>query len=297
MTEQLQFIRDPLRLTVCPECGYSLKGLPSEGVCPECGERYDQQFVVVFGENAEGDASGPFAHVGTLVILGAAVAVWLYFSLLRGGGWGAPLAVVMIFGAGLIAIRVLKRTTFNRSVLFQIWLNEHGYAKRRPELGGAALERVERYWVIGTFAAYLFAVYINRKNPDTLGDAVALGVMISVIASTVPRNAWSKRRRMIRTGDARVPRLVRWDRNDNIDVKPISDTAAHLRIVCRSYIGAWEFDRWHPVSARVRLSPEQVTLLRQQVDTWISRTMRNSDRRGSAEKEIHNDEPKHSRHR
>jgi len=28
---------------VCRECGYLLKGLPSEGICPECGTSYERQ--------------------------------------------------------------------------------------------------------------------------------------------------------------------------------------------------------------------------------------------------------------
>lgn len=40
---------DPLRLTICPECFYSLHGLPLKGACPECGQQYDQGGVVIYG--------------------------------------------------------------------------------------------------------------------------------------------------------------------------------------------------------------------------------------------------------
>src|SRR5213593_3772014 len=37
----------PLRLSFCPQCDYSLIGLPEEGICPECGYRYDQTYTIV----------------------------------------------------------------------------------------------------------------------------------------------------------------------------------------------------------------------------------------------------------
>jgi len=42
-------ITDPLRLSHCIECGYSLNGLPDAGACPECGRLYDQETVVLHG--------------------------------------------------------------------------------------------------------------------------------------------------------------------------------------------------------------------------------------------------------
>src|SRR5687768_8553124 len=40
---------NPLRQEVCPGCGYSLLGLPADGVCPECGQHYGRDTVVLFG--------------------------------------------------------------------------------------------------------------------------------------------------------------------------------------------------------------------------------------------------------
>src|SRR5580765_3485769 len=38
-----------LALTICPNCGYSLEGLASEGACPECGRTYAPGEIVLYG--------------------------------------------------------------------------------------------------------------------------------------------------------------------------------------------------------------------------------------------------------
>ena len=63
---------DPLRLTLCPACGYSLVGLGEEGICPECGRPFDQRTVVLFGwargTHATADTAPPWVAAGLLAL-------------------------------------------------------------------------------------------------------------------------------------------------------------------------------------------------------------------------------------
>ncbi len=45
---------NPLQLDCCPDCGYSLHGLPDRGMCPECGLEYGPDLIILYGKTSQG---------------------------------------------------------------------------------------------------------------------------------------------------------------------------------------------------------------------------------------------------
>lgn len=87
---------DPLRLRQCPNCGYSLEGLPASGACPECGTKYSEDEIVLYGWDTRWRFQVRSAQEArNYAILGVAIAV-----------------------AGLI----FKFDTSNREFLWFVWI-------------------------------------------------------------------------------------------------------------------------------------------------------------------------------
>ena len=91
---------NPLRVEVCPDCGYSLEGLPEEGHCPECGRRYDSSLIVLYGWGRDDHANvgncTPETLVGYAVMGGILLAaLFLFLS-------DAPKLILLILGLACI---------------------------------------------------------------------------------------------------------------------------------------------------------------------------------------------------
>ena len=84
-------VADPLRLDRCPDCGYSLTGLPEEGVCPECGFAYNPDMIVLYGWAGWGHGGDATRRRTVGWWIGTVLASALILSLF--GAYGAVLLV------------------------------------------------------------------------------------------------------------------------------------------------------------------------------------------------------------
>jgi hypothetical protein len=91
---------DPLRLEVCPSCGYSLEGLPGEGRCPECGRHYNQSVVVLHGWARGQHASvhtAPFRTAVWLWVAQSAYVLQMFINPIpRSWWWAGPVLVAWV---------------------------------------------------------------------------------------------------------------------------------------------------------------------------------------------------------
>ena len=101
---------------ICPECGYSLKGLPDEGVCPECGKSYDQRVLILHG-------MGSRTGIYFLAFL-TAVQTWVLWPTARDLERNILffLAAVALLPV-MLALALIERWSHNRPGLIQVFLS------------------------------------------------------------------------------------------------------------------------------------------------------------------------------
>jgi hypothetical protein len=120
---------DSLRLTTCPRCGYSLEGLPDDGVCPECGAPYDQSEVVLHGYGAGhygGVAAGRPAAAAVSAVVVLVTLGWCIHRVVRKGvndvfdiAWPAVIGLSLVWS-------LWKRSRSDMPGLVQVRLSRDG---------------------------------------------------------------------------------------------------------------------------------------------------------------------------
>lgn len=99
---------ETLRLTNCLDCGYALKGLPSEGICPECGSHYDQSVIVLHGwgrgrhENLKSASDKKFCGIA---VVGVGCLALLFYERHRQSWSFMMILIVATLGYGIAFLR------------------------------------------------------------------------------------------------------------------------------------------------------------------------------------------------
>ncbi len=119
---------DPLRLSHCIACGYTLQGLSDVGICPECGQAYDRETVVLHGWARGTHATVANASPGVLwwvLLLQLFWPFYLYLHLrsVAESWWQFPLILVSL---GFTAMLLWKRWSNDMPALIQVHLSGRG---------------------------------------------------------------------------------------------------------------------------------------------------------------------------
>jgi hypothetical protein len=116
----------------CPECGYSLEGLPDEGICPECGQRYDQTMIVLHGT-----ARGRLASLGNAApraviwhVVWGVLAIACFTDVVGVGRHRTIPMILIAYGGVMAALALARRFLADRPGLVQDYLRPDGFLQR-----------------------------------------------------------------------------------------------------------------------------------------------------------------------
>ena len=250
-----------IRLEHCPQCGYSLEGLPSEGNCPECGRGYDQSIVVLYGwgcgEHANLGTSRLSRQVWQFIWVGLFLGCF-YFQF-RLGGWYQNIWNMAFLG--WIAIGTIRfvamRAENHFPGLVQVRLDASGCMQRDDLSGDSIWKHLQNLFGV-VYAAVVVAYFGAQARRHVVADVVAgLIVLIIFIISRAGR-LWRRR-------DANA--MFPWSQVDAVSIESASQGHCRLRVKRRR--------RWlelenviFPVDAEVKCTTEQAVELRLRIDDW-----------------------------
>ncbi|MFI5380458.1 MAG: hypothetical protein ACHRHE_14260 [Tepidisphaerales bacterium] len=165
---RLDEVRPPTSLStvVCPNCGYSLRGLPGEGTCPECGRVYDQSELILYGFGRGGHASPANAKSSRLVWVLVAPVIW-GLMLLRQmwvvGGWDY-LGCFWVLGLLTTLYALARRWNSNHPGLIQVRLNDRGCVQYDDLAGPSVVREIAgaNSWLVPLFAAVCLMVAVRQ---------------------------------------------------------------------------------------------------------------------------------------
>ncbi len=154
---------NPLCLEQCPDCGYSLIGLPDQGRCPECGFMFDKQTIVLYGSRDSTSSPGwsarglppDIAPIGFVVLIAMVVCFMATTAL---GVWGTIPLILLAFLAWQV-FRWARRTPQNLPGPIQMRLCPDGFAIRRGQ--GPAKKQP---WSQDDYVQILGPMFIHGKE-------------------------------------------------------------------------------------------------------------------------------------
>jgi hypothetical protein len=283
---------DPLRLSECPTCRYSLQGLPAEGVCPECGSPYDQATVVLYGW-ARGERA-TLSNSGTAAAV-AQTAFWafLWWLLFRGDIWSAASLVGFSILVGLPAlVAVWSRWRVPGAELAQVRFSAEGCAQHDT----AELAYTPVRWLLTVFVEFLqfayvllpvaYILFLAWKATGRYRWALLVGCVGVACAGMLAVRLW--RRRTRRSGTLRARQLLRtgnavpWTSVGVPVLKPVARNRHRIRCTMpRSFVHGTTV----VIDAVVTCTDEQAAALRQRLETWseAARAVTAQERTGDAQ--------------
>lgn len=269
-------IRSVFSTDVCPNCGYSLLGLPDSGTCPECGRTYDQSEIILYGY-----ARGAHENVGNakgsriIWIAGVSVAFgftqFAWFGFRQFGpviGWLTMAAVCVI----PVLYGLARRSASGHPGLVQVRLSKEGCIQYDDLAGRSPL--VELYksyaWVLPIAGAIVLVALWRRDSIRGfhfwfwMALALALECYEWIECRKFRRLMQRARDDSIADWNAVYRPLQPWNEVESFSIQLTADETCRLRIIAR---GKWM--NHDVVDAEIKCSAEEIKSIRALLNHFI----------------------------
>ena len=263
-----------LRLTFCPQCDYSFKGLPSTGICPECGRSYDQT-VVVLRARPLASSGDPNQYQGELtrgkIFSFASSLLFLAFFFHLGLG-ATPFGLFYTSMTVMpIAAAVISRLSSVRPGYALVWLSPEGMAQGRTNAPGSLAGQIEiavRLVMILGFVLWLAIDGMAQPNHRLFSLYVLMPV--ACVSLIIGYLRYRQRMRVQIPAAAGRPALWPWAQLRSITFERAKDGSYQLSTSSFD----WLSTRFPLVNARLAMTDDQATVFRSLLSNWRSREER-----------------------
>lgn len=252
---------NPLRLTHCMRCGYSLESAPSEGNCPECGIFYDQGTIVLRGMWS-GNGGIATASRGIVIFLIGLQCIWFWqaWRVHWSGDHFNAILGSLIFVACLAAelsFRFSARRGAERGALLQCRFNQFGCLQCDvPEetLGFADYRRIWRAMILIAWPVLAIGWCLTHPRSWIVGGSIVVWLFL------VANPLWRRRRALkLARCDPDAQVLMEAAREGGLQVVPAPwSTIAEIRVgQFRGKLIRTPPNRWYVLSFPIKSRPKR----------------------------------------
>jgi len=249
---------DPLRLTYCPQCDYSLEGLPAEGTCPECGYQYDQSFVVIRAGSPASRFAIRFGQTGAWIVRTLPMLMWLFVMVFLLRTRSDPLTLLMygylVFMAGW---ELFDRWLSPRPQHLLVWIAPDGIGQSAAVDPKSEVTHVRR-WLAWAFVIFYFAIAFVR-HPDQWAVGV---IMLAVIAGLTALFGLGSRVKIARPAAEVRPALLCWTSLRKVRIWRFRGDYHRLRAESKGFLTTY------PIDVVFGATSEQIGELRSRLVAW-----------------------------